>query len=113
MNEIGQHLKSIRTQQGLSLKDVYRETGISDSKLSRIENGANLSETDPGTLQTLAKLYHLNLVDLYLTAGYLDAKSLSSYKLIFQNAELLNENERTLIQTLINMLTKERSSHDI
>ena len=33
MAEIGQYLKAIRSQQGFSLKDVYKKTGISDSKL--------------------------------------------------------------------------------
>lgn len=113
MAEIGQYLKAIRSQQGFSLKDVYKKTGISDSKLSRIENGTNLSETDPTILQALAKLYNLNLVDLYLVAGYLDEESLSSYKQVFQNSELLNQDERALIQSLVNMITKERGSHDI
>ena len=38
MNRLGDYLKEARIRQGLSLKDVYRETGISDSRLSRIEN---------------------------------------------------------------------------
>ena len=55
MVTLGAYLKRIRLQQGLSLKDVYKKTGISDSKLSRIENGANVSETAPSILQGLSK----------------------------------------------------------
>ena len=54
MVTLGAYLKRIRLQQGLSLKDVYKKTGISDSKLSRIENGANVSETAPSILQGLS-----------------------------------------------------------
>lgn len=111
--EIGQYLKNMRTQHGLSLKKVCTKTGISDSKLSRIENCAPRSEPGPAILQTLSKLYSFNLVECYLATGYLNEESLSSYKQVFQNIELLNEDEYILIQNLINMLTKERVSHDI
>lgn len=84
MSKLGEYLKSVRIQQGLSLKDVYKDTGISDSKLSRIENGSNMSEAAPGILQALAELYKIDLVELYLIAGYLDdeilAQILSSSK---------------------------------
>lgn len=113
MDEIGQYLKNMRTQRGLSLKKVRTKTGISDSKLSRIECGAPRSEPGPAVLQMLSKLYNFNLVECYLATGYLDKESLSSYKQVFQNIELLTEDERTLIQSLINMLTKGRGSHDI
>ena len=44
MVTLGEYLKKNRVRQKLSLKDVYKETGISDSKLSRIENGTNASD---------------------------------------------------------------------
>ena len=111
--EIGQYLKQMRTQCDLSLKKVQIKTGISDSKLSRIEGCSPRSEPGPVVLQTLSKLYNFNLVECYLATGYLDEESLSSYRQVFQNTELLNQDERILIQNLINMLTKERGSHDI
>lgn len=111
--KIGQYLKDRRIQCGLSLKKVHIQTGISDSKLSRLECCAPRSEPGPEVLQMLSKLYNFNLVECYLVTGYLDAESLSSYTQVFQNTELLSEDERALIQNLINMLTKERSSHDI
>jgi Uncharacterized protein conserved in bacteria len=111
--EIGQYLKQMRTHCGLSLKKVQAKTGISDSKLSRIEGCSPRSEPGPAVLLTLSKLYNFNLVECYRATGYLDEESLSSYKQVFQNTELLNQDERVLIQNLINMLTKERGSHDI
>lgn len=108
MSKLGEFLKAIRTNQGLSLKDVYKATGISDSKLSRIENGSNASETAPSTLVSLARLYKISLIDLYLMAGYLDEDALSSYQKVFSNVDLLNEDERNHIQAQIDLFTKGR-----
>ena len=105
---LGAYLKRIRLQQGLSLKDVYKKTGISDSKLSRIENGANVSETAPSILQGLSKLYNINLIELYRMAGCLDEEALSSYERVFKNVDLLTEDERNHIQEQIDLFTKGR-----
>lgn len=108
MSRLGEFLKDIRTNQGLSLKDVYKATGISDSKLSRIENGTNVSETSPSTLISLARLYNISLIDLYMMAGYLDEDALSSYQKVFSNVDLLDEDERNHIQAQIDLFTKGR-----
>lgn len=108
MNKLGNYLKKLRIQHGFSLKKVYQATGITDSKLIRIENGANNSEVSPKDLKALAKLFKINLVDLYLIAGYLDEESLSSYEQVFQNADLLSDDERNNIQEQIDLFTKGR-----
>ena len=105
MNTIGLHLRDLRTKQNLSLKDVYRSTGISDSILSRIETGTN-TEPSPVILKTLSALYDADLVTLYLTAGYLDTSSLSAYKQVFRGVELLSEEEKQLLQNEIDLFTK-------
>ncbi len=108
MVALGEYLKGIRLQQELSLKDVYKATGISDSKLSRIENGTNASDPSPSILQALSKLYNINLIELYHMAGYLDEEALSSYERVFQNVDLLTEDERNHIQAQIDLFTKGR-----
>lgn len=108
MDGLGEYLKSIRLAKGISLKEVYKQTGISDSKLSRIENGNNASETAPSILQSLARLYDINLVELYIRAGYLDEEALSSYQKVFNHVDLLSEDERNHIQTQIDLFTKGR-----
>lgn len=108
MSKLGEYLKKIRDELGLSLKDVYRETGISDSKLSRIENGTNVSAPTPDVLQALSKLYQINLVELYLIVGYLDEEALSSYVQVFKNVKLLKDDERKNIQEQIDLFTKGR-----
>lgn len=108
MAALGEYLKGIRLQQKLSLKDIYKATGISDSKLSRIENNTNASDPSPSILQVLSKLYNINLIELYCMAGYLDEEALSSYEQVFQNVDLLTEDERNHIQTQIDLFTKGR-----
>lgn len=108
MVALGEYLKGIRLQQELSLKDVYKATGISDSKLSRIENETNASDPAPSILQALSKLYDINLIELYRMAGYLDEEALSSYERVFQNVDLLTEDERNHIQAQIDLFTKGR-----
>ncbi len=105
---LGEYLKEIRLQKKLSLKDVYKLTGISDSKLSRIENSTNASDPAPSILQALANLYNINLIELYRMAGYLDEEALSSYKQVFHNVDLLTEDERNHTQAQIDLFTKGR-----
>lgn len=108
MNELGILLRRLRNEAGLSLKDVYKISGISDSKLNRIENNINASETAPSILRVLSKLYNVNLVELYLVAGYLDAEALSSYERTFRGVELLTDDEKQHIQKQIDLFTKGR-----
>lgn len=112
MSDFGKVLKELREKNGLSLKDVTEKTEISDSKLSRIENNKNRSEVEPSILIKLSKLYGINLVDLYIIAGYLDAEALSSYRQVFNNVDLLTDDERNHIQEQIDLFTKGRKKND-
>ena len=96
-----------RNKLHLSLKDVQERCGVTDSKLSRLERGEG-RDFSPFELKKLARLYDVNVILLYIKAGYLDESDLSEYQLIFKNANLLNEEEYLSIQTQINLLTKGR-----
>lgn len=109
MCRFGDYLKEARVRQGLSLKDVYRKTGISDSRLSRIENGSTAFEAGPSFMKALADLYKIDLVDLLINAGYLDAEALCSYEQVFRNVDLLSDDERKHIQEQIDLFTKGRT----
>ena len=108
MNELGSLLKELRIGAKMSLKDVYKATGISDSKLNRIERGTNASEPGASVLKALAKAYGICLVELYLSAGYLDSEDVTSYERAFQHVDLLTEDEKLSIQTQIDLFTKGR-----
>lgn len=107
MSSIGDYLKKARNNCHLSLKDVYDYCGVTDSKLSRMERGEGKS-LDPTELKKLAKLYRINVIDIYINAGYLEQSDLSDYQLVFKNADLLDEEEKKSIQTQINLFTKGR-----
>ena len=106
MNTIGSLLKNSRMGLHLSLKEVCDRCGITDSKLSRIERGEKLP--DPLELNLLAGVYELDIVSLFVAAGYLPTDVVADHSLIFQSAHLLSEDERQGIQNLINLMTKGR-----
>lgn len=111
MCSLGAYLKEMRNKCHLSLKDVQEQCGVTDSKLSRLERGEGKTLA-PYELKKLAQLYGIGVVPLYIMAGYLDKSDLSAYQLIFDNADLLNEEERQSIQTQINLFTKGRQVSD-
>lgn len=111
VNDLGFYLKELRNNLHLSLKDVHEHCGVTDSKLSRLERGEG-RDFSPLELKKLAQLYGVNVIPLYIKAGYLDESDLSEYQLLFENANLLNEEEHSSIQTQINLLTKGRQVSD-
>lgn len=108
MKDLGVLLNRLRSEAGMSLKDVYKATGISDSKLTRIEHGTNVSEPSPATLKALSKLYSVDLVELYLAGGFLEGEDLASYERVFQGVDLLTDEEKQIIQRQIDLFTKGR-----
>lgn len=110
MGSLGGYFKDVRIQRGLSLKDVYKKTGISDSRLSRFENGSSSFEESFFFVKDLAELYRVDLVDLLLKAGFLNSEALSSYERVFRNVELLTDAEMHHIQEQIDLFTRERKA---
>lgn len=109
MSSLGVYLKEMRNKSHLSLKDVQEQCGVTDSKLSRLERGEG-KILAPLELKKLAQLYGIGVVPLYIMAGYLDENDLLAYQLVFDNADLLNEEERQSVQTQINLFTKGRQA---
>ena len=65
MSEFGEKLKSLRTKRGLTVKEVCRQVGIPQSRLSELERGVRLPTT--GQISSLASYYDVEpggLVDL-------------------------------------------------
>ena len=108
MSNIGDFLKKQREKNGLSLKDVQKKTGISNSVLSRIENDKKQSGASPIVLRSLSKLYGCSLIELFIMSDYLDDEALSSYEQVFRNSDLLTDDERKNIQEQIDLFTKGR-----
>ena len=107
MNELGKCLKELRNNKGLSLANVYQSTKITDSRLSKVENGAE-NTLKPHELRKLAKLYETGLVKLFVMAGYLTASDLEEYHSGFKNTDLLESDEMEHIQCQIDFIIRKK-----
>lgn len=110
MNELGCFLRETRQRNQFILKDFKKLCGITDTRLCKIERGERLPK--PQELSKLAKLYEIDLIDLYIKAGYLSKRDLDAYQFRFKDAELLTSEEQDAVQTLVNLFTKERTVAD-
>lgn len=68
--ELGKYLANIRKEKKISLREVNKLKDISYSHLSMIEHGKR--NVTPALLRNLAELYHVDYLDLYEKAGYID-----------------------------------------
>jgi HTH-type transcriptional regulator, competence development regulator len=70
-SSFGQFLKSLRKRQHMSLRDVEKESGVSNAYLSQLESGVK-PPPRPDMLKKLARAYNVTVRELLLRAGYLD-----------------------------------------
>ena len=69
MSKYGEFLKAARNAKGLTLRDVEKETGISNSYLSQLESG-KVKQPSPINLHKLGKAYDIPYEVLMEKAGY-------------------------------------------
>lgn len=105
--KLGKFLKKKRIEFQYSLCDVHLKTGITDTKLKRIEDGKT-KEPSPLALIQLAELYRINIFYLYELAGYLKPEHITKSKSL-QHLDLLNTEEIEHIQKEINFLINHRN----
>lgn len=106
MATLGEFLKNARENAGYSQKQVYEKTGITDSRLSRMERDS--TSCPPSELKKLADLYQAPLVEMFLMAGYLSSDDLEDYQKVFHGVSDLDDEEKSHIQQCIDLLTKRR-----
>lgn len=99
---IGEKLRNIRISKGLSLSDVDEHTGITNSRLSRIERGLN-KHPSIDDISTLLNFYEIPLVSFLCQEGYCDKTDTQ-----FKNIELLNDYEINHIQAEIDFILEEK-----
>ena len=58
MSEFGEKIKSLRTKRELTVKEVCRQVGIPQSRLSELERGVRLPTT--GQISSLEKYYDVD-----------------------------------------------------
>lgn len=102
MNEVGDFLRKIRIQKKLTLKQVQKDTNITDSRLSKLERG-RITDISAETLLILARYYNINIIQLYLMVGYLNEEDIPKNN-ILRNVERLTSEEDEHIQNQIDFL---------
>lgn len=105
MNSIGPYLRIQRERLSLSLNAVCEQTGITATRLNRIERNL-VNEPSPNVLKKLAILYQIDLIYLYKLAGYLENININEQAQPFENYEVLNDAERNFIQHSIDFFAK-------
>lgn len=107
MQNLGEHLKQLRNDKGLSLYKVYERTGITDSRLSKAENGAwnNLKLSE---LKKLADLYGAPVIPMCLMAGLFDTSDIEEYHSGFKNVALLDDEDKQHVQSEIDYILRKR-----
>jgi len=73
----GQFLKSLRDRQRMSLRDVEKESGVSNAYIAQLEKGDRPAPS-PDILKKLAHVYNITVRELLMRAGYLDEPEVSA-----------------------------------
>lgn len=68
-DQLGLYLRSARTRKGLTLRDVERETGVSNAYLSQLEGG-KIKQPSPAVLQKLADFLEADFMKVMRLAGH-------------------------------------------
>jgi transcriptional regulator with XRE-family HTH domain len=85
-DEVAHLLRQIRTQRGVSVREVARKVGVDPSYVSRVERGEK--QASPAFRQRLAEHYDLPADDLDLAAGEVPADIAA---ILREHPELLKE----------------------
>ncbi len=107
MQNLGEYLRQLRNDCGLSLYKVYERTGITDSRLSKAENGAwcNLKLSE---IRKLADLYEAPVIPMCMMAGLFDESDIEEYHSGFKNVALLDDEDKQHVQSEIDYILKKK-----
>ena len=70
-SNFGYFLKSLRDKRHMSLRDVEKESGVSNAYIAQMEKGDRPAPS-PDILKKLARAYNVTVRELLMRAGYLD-----------------------------------------
>ena len=107
MQNFGEYLKQLRNDCGLSLYKVYEKTGITDSRLSKAENGAWCNLKLP-EIRKLADLYKVPVIPMCMMAGLFDESDIEEYHSCFRNVALLDDEDKQHVQSEIDYILKKK-----
>ena len=75
---LGRYVQRQRQALGLSIRGLAAAAGVDSSGLSRVERGL-MNDLSPAYLHKLARALEVDPTDLYLMAGYTEAKRLPAF----------------------------------
>jgi transcriptional regulator with XRE-family HTH domain len=111
---LGEELRRLRLEKGVSLREVEKATEVSNAYLSQLENGKT-EQPSPRVLHKLAEYYHIPYNRLMEIAGYLKpsenarANKVGSLQAALMSGDLTEEEEKTVAQ-FIEFLRTQRTS---
>ena len=103
----GEFLRQQRKIRKLSMTEVAKRAGVTNSRLSHLENDQT-KVPSPVLLKSLAQIYQLDIFEVFCRYGYIDDHQLDSLTL-FKNAEFLTADEISSIQRQIDYCIFQRS----
>ncbi len=75
---LGQHIKQLRTSQGLSLREAGRRAGVDPTWWGRLEDGLYISP-DPRGISKVARALEVDAEEFYVVAGLSTGRGLPSF----------------------------------
>lgn len=109
-NRLANLLLQRRNLKGLTLRQLEKETGISNGYLNLLEQG-KVVEPSPNILSKLADFYGIEYSELLEAAGYVQRGPKQSQKqagVAFNLSEPLTEDERDQLLEYLEFLRKKR-----
>ena len=110
MKGLGSFLRKIREEKELSLSDVYNKAGITNSRLSRIENESLKTSPPIDDVIRLAKLYDIDFNEILSLSTVYSGKDFKDRRTLLRNLELLDKKELQHIQDEIDFLVDQKGS---
>jgi transcriptional regulator with XRE-family HTH domain len=111
---LGEELRRLRLEKGVTLREVEKATEISNAYLSQLENG-KAEQPSPRVLHKLAEFYGVSYHGLMESAGYLRPSpvvqqgKVGSVQAALMSSDLSEDEERTVSQ-FIHFLRSQSSS---
>lgn len=106
--EISEYLKKCRLSKNLSRQNICEATGITDTRLMRVENSGNVNTLRPEEIRKLSEKYDIPIVEMLIKLGYLTNTDLNDFQFVFKGVSMLNDEEKKHVQNEINFINRKR-----
>lgn len=110
MKGLGSFLRKYRHEKKFSMTDVCKKIGITNSRLSRIENESTKYSPPIDDVINLAELYGIDFHEILLLSTVHSNKDIKDRRTLLKNLELLDKKELQHIQDEINFLVAQKGT---